>query len=174
MIKETIALDDRDHCQPCDGSNWVAAKGVPMTARAQQLRCRSGRNGGSDGEPVAQALGDGDHVRRDALVDVHEPAAAATHAGLYLIHPQQGGMLVADLPSLREIALRGHHYTVLSLDRLQHDCRHRLIDRGSQRCCVAVWYEDHLTGQRLERYAVLLVVSQRERAHGTSVKSTLG
>src|SRR5687767_2316274 len=107
MIKETIAFDDRNHCQPCDGGNWVAAKGASMTARAQQLRGGSGRNAGSDGKSVAQALGNGDDVGRDALVDVDKPAAAATHARLYLIHPQQGAMLIADLPSLREIALRG-------------------------------------------------------------------
>jgi hypothetical protein len=95
---------------------------------------------------------------------MHEPAAAAAHPGLDLIHPQQCAMLIADFTSLREVTLGRDHNTVLALDRLQDDCRHRLVDRGCQSLHVAVRYEDHLARQGLERCAVLLIVSQRQRA----------
>ena len=134
-----------------------------VAAWAQQSRGRSSRDAGPTGNPLPKTLRDGHDVGRDTLVHMDQPAAAAAHSGLHLIHPQQGAMLIADLPGLREVTLGRHHNAVLALDRLEHDGRYRVVHHGGQCFSVAVRDEDHLAGQRLEGYAVLRIVSESER-----------
>ena len=128
MIEEAVTLDHCDHRQSGDGGHRVAAKGAAMAARTEQPRGGSGRNAGANRKPIAQALGDGHDVGRKTFVDMDKPAATAAHPGLHLIHPQQGALLIADLPRLREITVGRHHHTVLALDRFEDDCGYRLVD----------------------------------------------
>src|SRR4029453_10690133 len=169
VIEKAVTLDNRDHGEPGHSSHRVAAKRAAVAARSQHPRGGSSRNAGPDGKPVAQALGDSNDVGPPTFVDMDQPAPAAAHAGLYLIHPQQGPLLIANLSRPREIPVWWHHNAVLSLDRFQYHRRDRLIDHRGQRLRVAVWHEDHLAGQRLERLAVLRIVSQGQSTHRTTM-----
>ena len=85
---EAVTLDHRYHGQPRNSSHRIATESAAVAARTQQSRRRSGRNAGSDGKPIAQALGHGNNVGCNALVHMHKPAATAAHPGLDLVHPQ--------------------------------------------------------------------------------------
>ena len=92
---------------PAMAATGLPPKVLPWLPWAQQPRGRSGRNAGSDGKPVAQTLGDGHDVGRNALVHMDQPAAAAAHPRLDLVQPQQGTMLIAGVPGLREVTPGG-------------------------------------------------------------------
>ena len=81
VSEKTVALNDRYHGKPGHGGNWVATERAAMTARTEYSRGLASCNAGSNRKPVPQSFGYSDNVRGNALVDVHQPAAAATQPG---------------------------------------------------------------------------------------------
>ena len=72
---------------------------------------------GTDGNPAAQPLGNGDPIGLDAQLLVTPEAATAPHAHLHLIKDQQNLMLVADLAQLAEKLRVARHHAPLPLER---------------------------------------------------------
>src|SRR5829696_587704 len=104
VVKQTVALDDRDHCETGDGRDGVAAKCAAVAARTEQSSGRARRQASADRESIAKSLCQRDDVGPNALFDVHQPAAGPAHPGLHLVHPEQSPMLITDLPSPAEVS----------------------------------------------------------------------
>jgi hypothetical protein len=102
-----------------------------------------------------------------------EPVAGPADAGLHLVEPEQGAMLVGDPTGRTEVAGRRHDHAGLALDRLeQHRCR-LVVDRSRERVHVAVRHPGDVPGQRLERFAVRRLGGQRQGPHGPSVEGAV-
>ena len=87
----------------------------------------------ADREAVAQPLGEGHHVRGDAVVlDAPEVLPGPAPAGLHLVGDEQDAVLVEDLLERREQAVRRHREATDALDRLGDQRRDVTPGRGRQ------------------------------------------
>ena len=126
------------HRQRRRGAHRVAAEGAAVQAGRQQI------GGGPDGQhapigsPAAEALGQGHHVRGDAVVLVGEKGSGAAHSGLHLVEHQQGAVPGRDFACCGQVALGRDDDAALAHDRFQEYRRGVVVDRGGQRVGVAV------------------------------------
>ena len=129
-----------------------------------------------DGQAVAEGLGHAHDVRPHPGVLDAEEATGATEAALHLVADQQDAVLVADLAQARQERGRRHHEAPLTLQRLDHDGRHRVAGHhGLEEVLDLVAARDraHLVGAVVavaETVRVADVVhAGKERAHPVAV-----
>src|SRR5437879_10905139 len=84
------------------------------------------RQARADGDATAEALGEGHHIRSDAVVLVSEPPSGAAEPGLHLVEDQKEALLVTPPAHAGEVAIAGGHDPDLPHDRLEHH-RDRLL-----------------------------------------------
>ena len=150
-------------------------KVVPCEPGREQAGGRAEREAGADRQAAAEALGQRDDVRLDAVGLVREPVPGAADAGLHLVEHQQRAGGGADLPGRGQVAGRRDDHAVLALDRLEDD--HGGLARSrppASAAGVAVRHVGDLARQRPERVRLGRLAGQRQRAHGAAVEAALG
>ena len=141
--------------------------GVSNSAAGPTARHRADR------QPPAQPLGQGHHVRRDAVVLVGEKRAGAAHSGLHLVEDQQCAVPRGDLAGGGQVALGRDDDAALPHDRLQEHRGGVVADGGGQRVRVAVRHVRDVAGQRLKRRLLGRLTGQRQRTHRPAVETFL-
>ena len=84
-----------DRLHRCEGGpgrgerEGLAAEGAPVVTGDEDLRHLGACPAGADRNPVAEGLGEGDHVRGDPLLLEPEPPAGPGEAGLDLVEDEE-------------------------------------------------------------------------------------
>ena len=107
---------------PAAQATGLPPKVVPCWPGCSSSAAAAEGDGGAERQAAAEALGEGDDVRHDALVGlVLEPVPGAADAGLDLVEDEQGAGGGGDLPGGLEVAGGRDDDAVLALDRLDDD-----------------------------------------------------
>ena len=103
-----------------------------MSAGAQHVPAFLIGQNAAHGQSPGNALGEGRHVRQNAVLLEGEEAARPPYAGLDLVHQQQPVLLRAQSGNgLHIVTVQGQH-AALALDQLHHDGTHVVPRRGLQ------------------------------------------
>ena len=121
------------------GEGAGAGQGIPaergrMGARTERLSHVVGGETGPDGEPAAQALGQGHDIRPDIVLFIRKEGAGSSHAGLHLVENQQHAAVATERVQLFQKRSLGHHHAPLALYGFKHHrggtLIHLAFDRG--------------------------------------------
>ena len=144
-----------------------------MVARFEDVRPGVGK-ARADGYAAAQALGQGHHVRRDAVVLVREPAAGPAETGLNLVEDQQDVLRVAPLAHAPQVARRRRDDADLPHYGLEHHSDCLAGGCGLDGVEVVISHMHESAGQRPERIGVFLLAAGGHRRQRASVKGAGG
>lgn len=147
-----------------------------MTARREQLGHRGPSQARADRHTIAQAFGQGHHVRDDAFMLEGEPGASAADAGLDFVQHHQPAMACAVVAQGSQVTRWCRQYATFPLDRLQqHRCNARakcLCDRFQCRQITKAHLEK-IPRQPLEAQPHRGAIARGHGAEGTAMKGVL-
>ena len=129
MLQQLFLLDHLGGGERRGARHRVAAVAAGGGDGLEALLVRLAHGHAGDGESVAEALADRDHVGDHAPVFRAEPLSGATPAGQDFVHHQQQLPRVAELAQLREEIVGRHDRSAPALDRLEHEAGHRADGR---------------------------------------------
>ena len=101
----------------------VAAKGRTVAPRAEGSGDPVGGQQCTDGYPVSEGLGKGDHIRDDIRLFAREKCSRPSDPGLDFVDDHQETMIITDFSDALQIARSRNDDTALPLNRLDHDAR---------------------------------------------------
>ena len=156
VLEQALLLDNLQHRTPDATRQRVAAKGAAMAAWGEQLSDGSAGQAGADGHAIAQAFGQGHHVRHDAFVLEGKPGAGAPDAGLDFVEHHQPAVARAVIAHGFQVAWWRHQHTTFTLDwfkQYRRDACTELRGDRLQGRHVAKPNLDEIAGQTLEPQA---------------------
>ena len=173
-LQQAVGLDGAEDGEGRGAGDGVAAEGRAVVAGLQQRGRGPAGDGGADRDATTEALGQRDDVGLDPVEElVGEPRAGPCDAGLHLVEPEQGAVVVGDALGGGEVTRVGDDDARLALDRFEDDRGDGVVDGGLERRHVVVRHEGDVAGQRLERLAVGGLGGECERTHRAAVERAL-
>ena len=156
------------------GGDRVAAEGRAVAPRLEGLRRPGADQHRPDGQPAAERLREGDHVRDEPPFPlVGEQPSGPAESALDLVEHQQRTMRPAALGDRREEAVLGRHHAPLPLDRL-HEHRAGVVPDGLvEGGGVVVAAVPEASRQRPEALLVLRLRGGGHRGEGAAVEPSM-
>ena len=133
-FEQAVVQQGVEHGEGAGAGQGISAERGRMGTRAERLRHVVGGETGPDGEPAAQALGQGHDIRPDVVLFIRKEGAGSPHAGLDLVENQQHIAVATERVQLFKEGPVGYHHPPFALYRFEHHrggaLIHPAFDRG--------------------------------------------